>query len=205
MIAGIKVAIVFQRHAQTAGGAKDADGSRHAQPTRQGSVEIQNKHLADVPLHPFIENADQKPAILHRPDGAVRDPVAFLITSFVVPLHNRNELDVGRVGRIAEEAVYIQRIIGIFRIDRTKDVECLLMLPMVQKDTNLLVDPGGKCLNKSQIAKAIHEGKSNLEISLSRLRDCGVLIEVDKDGKKAYKISDSVAYNGINRLNNRLN
>ena len=83
--------------------------------------------------------------------------------------------------------------------------KCLLMLPMVQKDTNLLVDPGGNCLNKSQIAKAIHEGKSNLEISLSRLRDCGVLIEVDKDGKKAYKISDSVAYNGINRLNGRLN
>ena len=69
---------MFQGHAQAARRPEDADGPGHVQPAGQRSVEVENKSPAHVPLNPLIEDLDQETAPLVRPDGSVRDLVAFL-------------------------------------------------------------------------------------------------------------------------------
>jgi hypothetical protein len=56
VVTGIQIAIVFQSHAQTAGPPENADGPRPAKPARKSSVEIEYKHLSDIPLNPIVKN-----------------------------------------------------------------------------------------------------------------------------------------------------
>ena len=97
MVAGIKITSVFQCHALTAGRPEDADSSCHAKPACQGTIEIENKSLPDIPLDPLVKDLYQKSAPLLRLNGSVRDLVAFLEPAFIVPLYDRNELDVIRL------------------------------------------------------------------------------------------------------------
>ena len=77
----------------------------------------------------------------------------------------------------------------------------LLMTDCIEKDTNYLIDKGGRYLNKEQIANMIGEDKSNFNSRMKKLIDNRIIFEDDLDGKKAYRVSDMVFYNGINRVN----
>jgi hypothetical protein len=94
VVAGIEIAVVLERHALTAYRAEDADRSCHPEPARQRPVEIENERFSDIPLDPLIKDHRQEPSPLVCTDGPVRGRVAFLKPVFVVPLHNRNKLNV---------------------------------------------------------------------------------------------------------------
>ncbi len=123
VVAGIKIAVVLQGRALTARSSEDTDRSRLAKPACQRALEIEDEGTTDISLYPFVENRDQEMPPLVGPDGSVRGPVAFLVSAFVIPFHNWNELDVLRSKRIAEKVIGFQRTIGVFRIDRAQDVE----------------------------------------------------------------------------------
>ncbi len=75
-----------------------------------------------VPSDPLIEDLDQKSTELSRLHRSPRDHLPFLETALVLALHNRYELDVRKPELIPEEPVDLQRVAGVFRIDRTEDV-----------------------------------------------------------------------------------
>ena len=78
----------------------------------------------------------------------------------------------------------------------------LLMTDCIEKDTNYLIDKGGRYLNKEQIAKKIGEDKSNFNSKMKKLIENRIIFEDDLGGKKkAYRVSDMIFYNGKNRTN----
>ena len=107
VVAGIKIPGVLQRHPQAARRPEDADSSCPVKPARQSSIEIENKSLSDISLHPLVEDLDQEAAPLGRTDRPVRDLVTFLEPAFVIPLYDGDELDVMRVEFIPEETVHL--------------------------------------------------------------------------------------------------
>ena len=76
-----------------------------------------------------------------------------------------------------------------------------LIMPQLEKDTGYLVDKSGKYMNKKQLSEMAKDSRSNFNASFNKLKDCGIIIEEDLDGKTVFRCSDSVAYNGINRVN----
>lgn len=123
VVAGIEIAIMFQRHAEAAGGSEDADGPGLSEPSRQGAVEVHDKHPPHVAPHPFVKDFDQEISPLFRTDGTLRYRSSLLVTALVVTLHDWYELDEGSMELITEEAVDLQGIPGVSRIDRTQDIE----------------------------------------------------------------------------------
>ena len=78
----------------------------------------------------------------------------------------------------------------------------LLMTDCIEKDTNYLIDKGGRYLNKEQIANMIGEDKSNFNSKMKKLIENRIIFEDDLGGKKkAYRVSDMIFYNGKNRVN----
>ena len=136
VIAGIQIAVVFQRQGQAAGACEDADRSCPAKPARQRRIKVKDEGVANVSVYPLVEDLDEVSSPLARPDGAVRDRAAFLESGLVVPLNNGDELDVSGIKFIAKEAVHVEGIISVFRIDGAQDVELDLML-LQQPDGSL--------------------------------------------------------------------
>ena len=58
----------------------------------------------------------------------VSDLGAFLITGFIIPLDDRDELEVTCFQLVAEKAVYVEGMLAVDRINRTQDVEFHIVL-----------------------------------------------------------------------------
>ena len=123
MVAGIEVSIVHQGQSQAAGGPEGAERPGPPQPAGQGAVEVQDESPPHVPFHPFGEDPYQEPAPLVRSHRTVRHPVSLPETTLIVPLHDRDELEVMGPEFISEEPVDLQRMIGVLPVDRAEDVE----------------------------------------------------------------------------------
>ena len=124
MIAGVDVAIVFQRRPVTAGRRMDA--KQMAPEIRfKRNVEELDIHASHVAPHPFLENVNEEAAILPTAHGAIGDEIAGLCVEqalararLVAPalvgdgerigrraLDDRNELHPFGAEFVAEEAV----------------------------------------------------------------------------------------------------
>jgi len=73
--------------------------------------------------HPLIEDVAEEMAVLLRADRAVLHALAFLIAGVVVALHDRDELHEPDLQFIAEEAVDLQRVVGVGGVYGAEDVE----------------------------------------------------------------------------------
>ena len=77
MIAGVKIAVVFQRRPVAAGGRVNAQ----QMPSEKGlerHVEELDVNIPHVVSHPFLENIDEKAAVLLGAHGALGDQIAGL-------------------------------------------------------------------------------------------------------------------------------
>ena len=106
---------MLQSHTQSAGRTEDANSPRHPKPARQRSIEIEDKGFPHIPFDPFIEYLNQELSPLVRPNGSVRNLVAFLESAFVIPLYDRNELYIVRIEFVPEETINIERMACVFR------------------------------------------------------------------------------------------
>ena len=96
----------------------------------------------------------------------------------------------------------LQNLITEKKLSTADVCSVLLMSKYIEKDTNYLIDKGGKYLNKGQIARMIGEDKSNFNSKMKRLIENRIIFEDDLGGKKkAYRVSDMIFFNGLNRVN----
>ena len=78
MIAGIKIAVMFQSYRLAASFRKYADGAWSPKPVGQGRIKMLNINLPHISFHPFIENGDEEPSIGLRVDGSFGDQVTHI-------------------------------------------------------------------------------------------------------------------------------
>ncbi len=128
MVAGIQVAVMLHCQRQSAGLLENAQAAGRAQPASQRGVEHLHENPAHVAAHPFVENGDEKIAVLFSRDGARRQVVALLEARLVLALDDGNELDELRADLVAQEAVHFQRLMDIGGADAGQDVEIHSML-----------------------------------------------------------------------------
>jgi len=78
MIAGIEIPVVLQGEGLSARRLKDAEAGP-AKPIGQGGIECLNEDLADIPVHPLVEDGRQETAVVLRFDRPLGDQVAALV------------------------------------------------------------------------------------------------------------------------------
>ena len=117
---------------------EDAQPGPLTYPGRQRHVEDLHEDPSHVAPHPLVEDRDKKIAVLPRRDRAVRHRVPFLEARLVVPFHDGDELDELRAGLIAQEAIDLQRMGGIGRVDGGEDVK---LNPVLLQEVQALHHP----------------------------------------------------------------
>ena len=149
MIAGIKVAVVLQCRAVSAGWSVDAQQVA-AEESFERHIEQLNKHFAHVMPNPLLENVHEELAVLPAADCSVRYHVAglrvedALAARLLAPaqvrdidrvcagaLDDRDELHPLCPHLVAEETVNRASVLLVGGVDRTKDVEVDIVLAKV--------------------------------------------------------------------------
>ena len=126
VVAGIHIAILFHDGCMTAFLGIDTNAWLGSHPSGQRGIEELHKDLADIPLHPFIEDGAHEPAPLFRTnaEGCNRTilveelgkmpTVAMLLDA----LHNRTDLQELALEFVAEKMIEGKRVLGIVMIGR---------------------------------------------------------------------------------------
>ena len=83
VITGVHVAVVLERERTAAGRRHDAEVVL-PEPTAESDIEGRHIHVADVALHPFIEDTDQELSELLGFHGASLDQAPFLLVKRTV-------------------------------------------------------------------------------------------------------------------------
>ncbi len=118
VIAGVHISVMFQGQGHPAGRREHAQTWRLSGPVGQGDVEHIDKCFPHIMAHPFLEDSDQKAAIL---PGGDREIAYDLV--FHPALDDGDELDVADTQIIPQEAVDVQRVIGIGLVDGHQGVK----------------------------------------------------------------------------------
>src|SRR5258705_3776920 len=145
MVAGVKIAIMFDRQRVTASRRKNA-GAGLPDPVGEGGVEGLYKDLSDIAPNPFVKDLDQEVAILIRPHRTFRDKPALLDVErtfaaraiapsqiglidglFRRPLDDRNELQIFCLQLVAEEPVNLRTMITICPKDGAENIDVNLV------------------------------------------------------------------------------
>src|SRR5271166_4241840 len=142
MIAGVEIAVVFERRPIAAGRRVDAE-EMAPEIGFERDVEELDEHAPHIAPHPFLENVDEELAILLAANRAVGDQISGLgvekalararpIAPALVgdgerlgrrPLDDRNELDPRRAEFVAEEAVDPSPMLLVGGVDGAEDIE----------------------------------------------------------------------------------
>ena len=124
MVATVHIAVLLHDGCMTAFLGINANARFSSHPTGQGGIEELHKDLADIPLHPFIEDGAHEPAPLFRTNaersyGTIlieelgkMPTVAMLLDAF----HNRTDLQELALEFIAEKMIEGKRVLGIVMI-----------------------------------------------------------------------------------------
>jgi len=96
-----------------------------AQPAAERDVEGGDIDPADVAPHPFVEDADEKVAILPATHRALRHAAGRRRCPLL--LHDGNELDEASAGDVPQEAIDLQRVAGVGSVHRAQDIELHVM------------------------------------------------------------------------------
>ncbi len=94
----------------------------------KNTVEKLHERDPDITAYPFVKNIDQEPAVLFGSDRSVSHLGAFLVTGFVIPLDDRDELEITHSQFVAEKAVHFEGMLAVDCIDRTQDIEFHIVL-----------------------------------------------------------------------------
>ncbi len=136
VVAAVHVAVELHHTGVSALFGKDADTRRHPCPVGQRAVEYLHKNLSHIVLHPLVENGTQEVAPLLGSDREIGQPavVPILEMGQMPPvstphdtLHDGRKLQV-LAPVVAEEAVKLQRVVGIVVVDHRHRVPFHTML-----------------------------------------------------------------------------
>ena len=184
---------MLEGHAQAAGGSEDTDRSRHPEPSGKRSVEVEDKGVAHILFHPLVEDLDQETAELlglHRP---VRDLAAFLVAGFVVTLDNGDELDVMCPELVPEKPVDVQRMIGVFRVDRAEDVEFhLVFLEQSGSRQDPIEGPMASLVFAVDVVKLLGAIEAQADQKVVLVKELAPLV-VEKDAVRLEGVLDACA------------
>ena len=126
VVAGIHISVLLHDGCMTAFLGIDTNARFGSHPTGQRGIEELHKDLADIPLHPFIEDGAHEPSPLFR-TNAERSYGTILIEELgkmptvamlLDALHNRTDLQELALEFIAEKAIEADRVLGVVMIGR---------------------------------------------------------------------------------------
>ena len=133
MVAGVEVAVMFDRKCLPAFRRKDAETLWYLRPRFECNVKDLHKDAAHVATHPLIKDRREKPAVLQRLDRPLRDIGLLLregleqneavrIRLLGLLLYDGDELQV-LAADLLEKAINLLCIVGILAIDNSQGIE----------------------------------------------------------------------------------
>ena len=138
VVAGVEVSAVLEGRSPAAGLRKDAQRRGLAEPDTESDVEDLDEDSPDVQANPLVEYPYQKLAVLLSGDGAARHGISIGCSSSAQGLHDRYELDHLRPHLVPQEAVDIEAVPRVGRVDRGQHVE---LDPVFLEQPDPLNDP----------------------------------------------------------------